>query len=521
MPEVIYWNLRRPPPVGPDRKAPQVTSPQDPRRWRALTVLLLGQFSALLDVSVTNVALPSIGRSTGAGPSELQWVVTGYVLAFGLIPIIGGRLGDLHGRRIMFIIGLAGFVVSSAAVGLSPDPLFIIVARVVQGLLGGVLGPQVSGYIQNAFPREERGRAFGRLGLTVGVATALGPVLGGLLIGLGGDQFGWRLVFFINVPIGIAAIVLSLLWVREVKAMPSQEPKRLDVPGTVLLGLGLMCVLFPIVEFSTFHSALLFLLVVPGVVIGLFFVRRERRLTDADASPLLDLRLFSVRSFTIGSLFILLYFCGSMGFPLVLSLYYQQGAGFDAVQSGLGVTALAIGSALSAPIAGRFVRRLGRPLIVGGVTLFIAGALAVAVLVDVAPGLTDPGTVILRLAFPLFLVGVAGGAVITPNQTLSLTEVDPAIGGSAGGVLQTSQRVGAATGQAVIGTVFFAAVAGHPASTTTGVPAGDLRGYADALVVGVAAVLLFSLAALALGLADLRITRRRDGHSSTAGQVHH
>jgi MFS family permease len=192
----------------------------------------------------------------------------------------------------------------------------------------------------------------------------------------------------------------------------------------------------------------------------------------------------------------------------VLSLYYQQGIGFDALHSGLGVTALAIGSAISAPIAGRFVRRLGRPLIVGGVTLFIAAASTVAILVDAAVTLTDPTTVILRLAIPLFFVGVAGGAVITPNQTLSLADVDPAIGGSAGGVLQTAQRMGSAIGQTVIGTVFFAVVAGHAASTKVGVPSSDLRGYADGLVAGVVAVLLFSVAALAFGLADLRATRR-------------
>jgi EmrB/QacA subfamily drug resistance transporter len=479
----------------------------DPHRWRALTVLLVGQFAALLDLSVTNVALPSIGRATGAGPSELQWVITGYILAFGLVPVVGGRLGDLRGRRLMFIIGLTGFVLASAAVGLAPNPTFIIVARVIQGAFGGLLGPQTSGFIQNNFPKEERGRAFGRLGLVIGVATALGPVLGGLLIGLGGDQFGWRLVFFINVPIGIAAIIFSLAWVREVHS-PTLRKRRLDVGGTLLLGFAILCVLFPIVEFSNVHSGLLFLLMIPGAAFGVLFVRREGRLTKTDGSPLLDLRLFQARSFRVGTAFILLYFCGSTGFPLVLSLYYQQGIGFDALHSGLGVTALAIGSAISAPIAGRFVRRLGRPLIVGGVTLFIAAASTVAILVDAAVTLTDPTTVILRLAIPLFFVGVAGGAVITPNQTLSLADVDPAIGGSAGGVLQTAQRMGSAIGQTVIGTVFFAVVAGHAASTKVGVPSSDLHGYADGLVAGVVAVLLFSVAALAFGLADLRATRR-------------
>ena len=492
-----------------DAQASASETSSDPRRWRALWVLLLGQFAALVDVSVTNVALPSIGRSTGSSPSELQWIVTGYVLAFGLMPIIGGRLGDIGGRRRIFIVGLVGFVVASAAVGPSPDPLFIIVARVVQGLFGGVLGPQVSGYIQNAFPRSERGRAFGRLGLALAVATALGPVVGGLLIALGGPEFGWRLVFFINLPIGITAIVLSLAWVKEGRTPNSTQRQRLDVPGAILLGIAILCVLFPIVELSTFRSGWIFLLFVPGAAFAALFLRREARLTDAEASPLLDLRLFHQRSFTIGVTFILLYFCGSTGLPLVLTLYLQQGIGFEPLQAALTVTSLAVGSAVSAPIAGRLVPRIGRPLVVLGVTLFIIGAAWIAVIVAAAPSLTNPGAIILRLAFPLFLIGVGGGAVITPNQTLSLADVDRRIGGSAGGVLQTSQRIGAAIGQASIGAVFFAVIAGSAASTGQGSPAQQPQDFSAALIACVAAAIVFSLAALALGLLDLRATRRR------------
>ena len=491
-----------------ERASARSTSP-DPRRWRALGVLLLGQFAALLDVSVTNVALPSIGRSTGSSPSELQWIVTGYVLAFGLMPIIGGRLGDIGGRRRIFIIGLVGFVAASAAVGLSPDPVFIIVARVVQGLFGGVLGPQVSGYIQNAFPREERGRAFGRLGLALAVATALGPVVGGLLIALGGPEFGWRLVFFINLPIGITAVVLALAWVREARAPERAQRDKLDVPGAVLLGIAILCVLFPIVEFSTLRSGWIFLLLLPGAAFAVLFLRREARLTAAEGSPLLDLRLFRHPSFTIGVTFILLYFCGSTGLPLVLTLYLQQGIGFEPLQAALAVTSLAVGSAVSAPIAGRLVPRVGRPLVVVGVTLFIIGAAWIAIVVVAAPTLTDPSAIILRLAFPLFLIGVGGGAVITPNQTLSLADVDRRIGGSAGGVLQTSQRVGAAIGQASIGAVFFALAASSAASTGPGSPAQHPQDFSTAFVAGVGAATVFSLAALGLGLVDLRATRRR------------
>ncbi len=259
--------------------------PLDPRRWRGLFVLLLGQFCALLDVSVTNVALPSIGRATGAGPAELQWVVSGYILAFALMPVIAGRLGDTRGRRRIFFIGVTGFIIASAAVGLSPVPLVIIAARVIQGMFGGLLGPQVSGYIQNAFPKSERGRAFGGLGITVGVGTALGPVIGGLLIGLGGPDFGWRLVFFINVPIGLAAIILAKLWVADLKPVESPASLKLDLGGAALLGAALLCILFPIVEINEFHSGWLFLLFIPGGLLLWAFLRRERRLTRRGRLP--------------------------------------------------------------------------------------------------------------------------------------------------------------------------------------------------------------------------------------------
>lgn len=353
----------------------------DPRRWRALGVLLLGQFAALLDISVTNIALPSIGRSTGADASELQWIASGYILAISVMPIIGGRLGDIRGRRLMFIVGLAGFVVSSAAVGLAPTPETIIAARVVQGIFGGVLGPQVSGYLQNAFPANERGRAFGLLGLTVGIATAFGPILGGLLIALGGEDFGWRLVFFINVPIGIVAIVLSLLWVREPASVRTSSTTRLDVGGAALLGFAILALLFPIVEYSSVGSGLIFLLLIPSAVLFVLFLRRENALTRRRSGPLLDLSLLRHRSFTMGVGFIVLYFCGSSGIPLIITLYLQQGLGFEALQAALAITALAVGTVVSSTIAGRLVNRFGRMVVVVGMSVFMLGAIGVAIVI--------------------------------------------------------------------------------------------------------------------------------------------
>ncbi|WP_199738277.1 MFS transporter [Frondihabitans sp. PhB188] len=464
----------------------------------------MGQFAALLDVSVTNVALPSIGRSTGAGAAELQWIVSGYILAFGLMPVIGGRLGDTRGRRRIFIIGVSGFVLASAAVGLAPVPIVLIAARVVQGLFGGIIGPQVSGYIQNAFPKSERGRAFGGLGLTVGVGTALGPVLGGLLIALGGPAFGWRLVFFINVPIGIVAVILARRWVPKLE--PSKDASgRLDIAGAVLLGAALFCVLFPIVEVNELHSGWVLVFFAPAAGFLALFVRRESRLTHETASPLLNLKLFSVPTFVTGVAFAVVFFCSNTGIPLILSLYYQNGLGFTALQSGLGVSALALGSVLGAPVAGRLVPRIGRPLVVGAVSVFFAGTIVIGVVVQSRPDLTDPATVILRLALPLFVLGIAGGAIVTPNQTLSLMDVDPRMGGAAGGVLQTAQRIGSATGQTILGTVFVALLGSAVVSRTEGVPAPHVATFADAL--GLA--LIVSGAALTLGLVDLRRTRQR------------
>src|SRR3954452_19176102 len=181
----------------------------DPRRWVALLTCCFALFMTLLDVSVTNVALPSISRSTGAGPSQLQWIVSGYTLAFGLVPVLAGRLGDDHGRRLMFQIGVAGFALTSALSGLAPTAEILIVARVFQGISGGLINPQVSGLIQQMFQGEEGGRAFGAPGPPVGMGTALGPPVGGALIALGGPALGWRLVFFVNTPFGIAIIRLG------------------------------------------------------------------------------------------------------------------------------------------------------------------------------------------------------------------------------------------------------------------------------------------------------------------------
>jgi EmrB/QacA subfamily drug resistance transporter len=467
----------------------EATDEPDPGRWVALLVCCSALFMTLLDVSVTNVALPSIADSTGAGSSELQWVVGGYTLAFGLVPVLAGRLGDDHGRRRMFQIGVGAFAVTSALAGLAPTAAVLIAMRVLQGISGGLINPQVSGLVQQMFRGNERGRAFGTLGTTVGVGTALGPLVGGALIALGGPGLGWRLVFFVNVPVGVAVILLAR---RYLPATPRSGWHRLDVLGSLVLGSATFCVLFTAVEFDSVGPRV-FLLFIPAVALVVMFFRRERRLTDERKDPLVDLRLFKRPSYTAGVVLALAYFPAHAGVPLVMALYFQRGLGYSALQSGLGVTAFALGSAIAAQTAGRFVTRIGRPLVVAACVTFGAGSVAMVLVASSVP--THHAA--LAVAGPLFVMGLGSGALITPNQALTLMDVDPVVGSTAGGVLQTAQRVGLAVGQAVIGAVFFGAVAGSgPAS------------YAHALGAAISVALVFVALATVIGVYEVVRGRR-------------
>lgn len=474
----------------PPAAAATVDPAADHRRWIALLVCCSALFMTLLDVSVTNVALPSIADSTGAGPAQLQWVVSGYTLAFGLVPVLAGRLGDDHGRRRMFQVGVIGFALTSALSGLAPTAPVLIAMRVLQGISGGLINPQVSGLIQQMFRGGERGRAFGALGTTVGLGTALGPLVGGVLIALGGPDLGWRLVFFVNVPVAVVVVVMARRFLPD---SPATGRHRLDVVGALLLGAATLCVLVTAVEYDSVGSRLL-LLAVPTVVLLVVFWRRESRLTRTDADPLVDLRLFRRPSYTSGVVLALCYFPATAGLPLVLALYFQRGLGYSALESALGVTSFAVGSAVAAQTAGRFVTRLGRPMVVGAALLFGLGAVAMALVARTVP--TEHAALV--LAGPLFVMGLGNGGLITPNQALTLADVDPVTGSTAGGVLQTAQRVGLAIGQAVIGAVFLSAVDG------TG-PAA----YAGGLGAAVTAALGFVALAVAIGTADVLRQRSR------------
>jgi EmrB/QacA subfamily drug resistance transporter len=477
----------------------------DPNRWRALVVCLVAGFMTLLDVSIVNVALPSMQLGLGASSAELSWVVSGYALTFGLVLVASGRLGDDRGRKKMFLIALALFIVTSAVAGLSVNPTMLVVARLLQGAAGGMMNPQIIGVIQQLFSGRERGRAFGLFGAAIGISTAVGPLTGGLLLQWGGDLEGWRWVFYVNVPIGIVALVLGLRLLPRDSAVPKSERRPLDLVGAVLLGAAVVALMLPLVLSERDPSAAPWWLVGVAVLLVLLFVAWERRARRAHGHPLVNFRLLRTRSYALGTTLGLLYFAGFTSIFFVLTLFLQQGRGFTPLEAGLALTPFAIGSAVSSAVGGRWVSRFGKPLVVSGLLGVVIGLVATDVVLRL-----DPANVGWAIAVPLLVAGVGGGFVVAPNQTLALEEVPAREGGTAAGVLQTGQRVGSAVGISAVGAVFFGSLASSRGDWASSISSG--------LVVTVGLVVL----ALLVGVADLvsdRITRRRRATAaSTAGE---
>ncbi len=466
-----------------------MTGAPDPARWRGLAVCLVAGFMTLLDVSIVNVALPSIEQGLGASSSQLQWVLTGYALAFGLVLVSAGRLGDSHGRKRLFLIGLTVFIAGSLLCGIAGDATLLTLSRVLQGVGAGALQPQVTALIQSMFDGTERGRAFGLFGGTIGVSTASGPIIGGAILALVPGDDAWRWIFLVNLPIGVLALVLAWRWLP---AGSSRPPERLDVVGSLLLGLAVLLVLLPLQERAVLGAGLTVASLVAAVVAGVGFTRWERRHAARGHTPLVRPELVREASYASGVTMGALFFAGFTAVFFTLSLYLQQGLGYTPLQAGLVQTPFAVASAVSAPLSGRAVATRGRALVVLGLCLVVAGLLAaVAVIALVAPAVGTTRTGLL-LVLPLAVAGAGSGMVISPNVTLTLAGIGQADAGSASGVLQTFQRLSSAAGIAVVGSLFFMI-------TAAGDPAG-----AAATALGCSALLV----ALAL-VPAVRDTRRR------------
>src|SRR5699024_4478277 len=461
---------------------------------------------SLVGVSIVNVALPAIQEALDASQSDLQWVLSGYALTFGVVLIAAGRAGDIMGRGGIFIIGVVVFTLSSIAAGLAPDAFWLNVARFVQGVGSGLLSPQAVGMIQQYFKGPERGKAFGYFGSTVGVAVGIGPVLGGFLIKLGSMEWGWRLTFLVNVPAGVLAIVLALIWFpkpllaigKHAAPAAGADPaargwRSLDPVGSLLIGLAVLAILFPFVESRS--SMLTWLLLPIGIGLIYIWIRWERRYARLGYSPMVDLNIFATRSFSNGSLIMTLYFTGMTSIWVLVPLYVQQGDGKTALEAGLFGIPSAILTTYAANWAGHRVIEYGRTIVVGGLFFAIAGvALSIVVVL-----LHEAGWIsIWWLLATLGLIGIAQGSVISLNQTLTLMDVPVSYAGSSGAIMQTGQRIGTSVGIAVITAAVFAML------QTTSWPV--------AVTVGFALIGLIILLTLVVAIIDMR---GRGGEQST------
>ena len=435
--------------------APNALGVSPKRAWQALGVLLIGMFMSLLDATIVNVALPTIRTSLSANEATLSWIISGYALAFGLVLIPAGRLGDRFGHKWIFVTGLALFTVASLACGLAQDSTQLVVARVIQGLAGGIYLPAVTAFIQLLFTGRTRGTAFAVMGAVIGVSSALGPIIGGLLIQAFGEKEGWRYVFDVNVPIGIVALVAAVI-LLPTGAASTKASGGVDWIGLVLLAGGLVAILVPLIEGQTLGWPLwTYVLIAGGVVLIVLFALWEIWYTKRGQSPLVPPHLYSHAAFTGGTILALVYFAAFTSIFFSISILWQSGLGHTALESGFVSIPFAVGSILGASQSSRLAPILGRRVLVIGVGMLTVGLTAVWLVLLLVPAADLTSWALLG---PLLTAGIGSGLFIAPNAQFIVATVDPQEAGAASGVVGTMQRLGSAVGIAVIGSVFFGAL---------------------------------------------------------------
>jgi EmrB/QacA subfamily drug resistance transporter len=422
----------------------------NPLRWLVLAVVIAANMMDLMDATIVNVAGPSIQAALGGSDSALQWLSAGYTLAFAVFLITGARLGDMFGRRRLFLIGSAGFTLMSAACALAPSTTVLIAFRMAQGAFGALLIPQGFGIIKEVFPEEEMGKVFGAFGPVMGISMLAAPILAGLLVGV--HLFdGWRLVFLINVPIGIATFAVAIRVLPRTIAHPGI---KLDKVGMVLIAIALTAIIYPLIEGrEAGWPAWTFVTLAAGAaVLGAFLLWERHRRGDALIEP----SLLSNRTYVSGILVALATFGAFGGLLLCVSLFTQLGEGFSAIHAGLTLIPMVLGMVAGMTTSFALVKKLGRYLIQIGVVLIAAGAALLAVTVTGSQGVST-----WDLAPALAITGLGAGASFGQLFDFILAGVTMEEVGSASGVLEAVQQLSSAIGVAALGTIFFSAFGGH------------------------------------------------------------
>jgi EmrB/QacA subfamily drug resistance transporter len=436
-------------------------APRPLRERLLMPVLFAPVFMVILDIFIVNVAAPSMRADLHASASEVQWVVAAYLLTYAISLITAGRLGDIFGRRRMFMIGVAGFTIASGLCAAAPSAGALIAGRLLQGFAGAAMWPQVLSIIQVEFAPAERGRVLSVQGVIQGLASITGQIVGGGLIALDILHLGWRWVFLVNVPFGLLALAAAG---RVVPESHSQHARKLDLVGVGLATAVLALIMVPAVEGrEAGWPAWVFLMLAAAVPVAAAFVVIERRIAARGGAPLAELRLFCVPSFKTGTAAVFMLYCVP-SFFLLLSIYMQDGLGLDPIQSALAFTPMAVafaaGSLLGPRVRGSVRERL--PQI--GVLTVAAGLISTIVAIE-GFGVHTIG---LPLIATMALLNAGMGLAVPTLVHLAVRDVPSADAGTAAGMYSTAQQVGNGLAVAIIGTVFFAALGSQNGATAYG-----------------------------------------------------
>ena len=424
-----------------------------PRIWAGFAVVLAAMILNILDSTVVNIAAPSIRSDLSMSTSALEWIAAAYTLAIAVGLMTGGRLGDMFGRKRMLLIGLSGFVLASMACAIAWSPESLIAARALQGLCAAALIPQSFGLIRDIFPAQQLGKAFAAFGPVIGLSTVAGPVVAGLLIKA--DVFGsdWRALFLINVPIGVFALIVGS------RVLPAGSPRRaglrLDGTGTVLMAVASFLLVFPLVDGRAMGwPSWIFGVLAASVPVLVLFGAHQRRRIRYGRTPLIEFSVLHKRSYVSGVVFTLVFFGTVVGFGLTTGLFLQIGLGYSPMKAGLYSAALAIGAFLGSGVGAWAAAAVGRPILHVGLTIMAIGTAVLYFSLRAVDGGVGVGALVPGLA----LFGFGMGMIFVPLFSIIMGEIADHEVGSASGLLESLQQLGASLGVAVLATVFFGAL---------------------------------------------------------------
>jgi EmrB/QacA subfamily drug resistance transporter len=415
------------------------------RRWLGLFAILSADLLNLLDSTVGTIAAPAIRADLGGSTSTLQWIAAGYTLAMAVGLLVGGRLGDMYGRRRMMVLGVSGFLAASALCAASVSPEMLLTSRVLQGLFGAVMVPQSFGLIRELFGADV-GKAFALLGPVIGLATVLGPVVAGLLT----DLAGWRMIFLINVPLGAFALIVGA------RVLPASVPvargQRLDVKGAILAAAGMFLLVYPLTQGHELGwPAWTLVMLAASVPVLAIFTWYQAARSRGGASVLVRLGVFARRSYSSGVAFVIAFFGVIAGFSLAVGLFLQLGLGYSPLQASLTMAPWAVGAFIGSALGATVMANLGRHILHIGLALMAAGLAGLFAVLDGSVGFGG-------LVTPFAVYGFGMGMIFVPLFDIIVGDLTDEEVGSASGVLTSVEQLGASLGIAVLGTVFFSTV---------------------------------------------------------------